>query len=254
MLPEGERPSSTARRPLAPPARATVRRHGGGALTRPWQVLDAVDTPEGRLELRRRGEEDFLITVGGRILMSSAAHRTEAAAAELACREVAGRRRPRVLVGGLGMGYTLRAALDALPASARVVVAEIDPAVVRWCRGPLAALTGRALEDPRVELALADVAEGIAAAARGESPPYDAVVLDLYEGPRAAMQGEEDPFYGRQALATTREALAPGGLFAVWSEDADDPFERRLRSAGFRVERRRPGRGGPRHVVYLARV
>lgn len=227
-------------------------------MTRPWRTLEAVETPEGRLDLRRRGE-DFVITVGGRVLMSSAAHRTEAAAAELACRAIAGsagsagRGRPRVLVGGLGMGYTLRAALDALPPAAQVVVAEIDPTVVAWCRGPLASLTGRAAEDPRVEIVLADVAEVIAAAARGESAPFDAVVLDLYEGPRAATQGEEDPFYGRGALARTRAALAPGGLFAVWSEDHDAAFERRLGAAGFRVERRRPGRGGPRHVVYLAR-
>jgi len=244
-------------------------------LTRPWQTLEAVETPEGRLELRRRGESEFVITVGGRVLMSSAAHRTEAAAAELACREIAGRylpgvpgmpgvpggprrtrgpRGPRILIGGLGMAFTLRAALDALPSTAQVVVAEIDPTVVAWCRGPLAPLTGRAVDDPRVEIALADVAEVIAGAARGGSPPFDAVVLDLYEGPRAATQGEEDPFYGRGALARTRAALAPGGVFAVWSEDPDAPFERRLGAAGFRVELRRPGRGGPRHAVYLARA
>ena len=223
-------------------------------MTRPWQTLEAVETPEGRIELRRRGESEFVIAVGGRVLMNSAAHRTEAAAAELACREVAGRRRPRVLIGGLGMAFTLRAALDSLPRDARVVVAEIDPTVVAWCRGPLAPLTGRAVDDPRVEIALADVAERIAGAARGGSPPWDAVVLDLYEGPRAATQGEDDPFYGRGALARTRAALAPGGVFAVWSEDPDTAFERRLRAAGFRVERRRPGRGGPRHAVYLARV
>jgi spermidine synthase len=223
-------------------------------MTRPWETLDAADTPEGRLELRRRGPAEsgeFVLTVGGRVLMNSLAHRTEVAAAEVACRRVAGRPKlggARVLIGGLGMGFTLRAALDALPRDARVTVAEIDPTLVRWCRGPLAPLTRNALDDPRVEVAVADVTLLIAA---GVARPWDVIVLDLYEGPRAATQGREDPFYGKRALAATRAALAPGGLFAVWSEDADAAFEKRLAGAGFRVERLRPGKGGPRHVVYL---
>lgn len=224
-------------------------------MTRPWQTLDAADTPEGRLELRRRGPEgsdEFILTVGGRVLMSSLAHKTEVAAAEVACRRVAGRPRPRVLIGGLGMGYTLRAALDALPRHARVTVAEIDPTLVRWCRGPLAPLTGSAVDDPRVRVEVADVARVIAEGAGSNHEPWDAIVLDLYEGPRAATQGTNDPFYGRRALAATRAALAPNGLFAVWSEDADAAFEKRLAAAGFRVDRLRPGKGGPRHVVYLA--
>jgi len=217
-------------------------------VTRPWETLDAVDTEEGRLELRRRGEGDFVITVGGRVLMSSAWHRSEIAVAELACRRIADRPRPRVLIGGLGMGFTLRAALDELPREARVVVAEIEPAVVRWCRGPLASLTGRAVDDPRVEIALADVAGLIAEA----DQRFDAIVLDLYEGPRTATQAREDPFWGPAALRRTRAALAPGGVFSVWSEDPDAAFEKRLAAAGFRVERRRPESGGPRHAVYLA--
>ncbi len=220
-------------------------------MTRPWETVDAADTPEGRLELRRRGPAEageFVLTVGGRVLMSSLAHRTEVAAAEVACRRVAGRPRPRVLIGGLGMGFTLRAALDVLPRHARIAVAEIDPTLVRWCRGPLAPLTGSAVNDPRVTVAVADVTLLIAA---GVAEPWDAIVLDLYEGPRAATQGREDPFYGKRALATTRAALASNGLFAVWSEDADAAFEKRLAAAGFRVERLRPGKGGPRHIVYL---
>lgn len=217
---------------------------------RAWETLDAVDTEEGRLELRRRGECDFVITVAGRVLMSSMAHLTEVAVAEMACREVAGRERPRVLIGGLGMGFTLRAALDALPRSGRVVVAEINEAVARWCRGPLAPLTNRAAQDPRSRIVLQDVAEVIAGAAR---QPFDAIILDLYEGPREATQGREDPFYGPAALKRTREALATGGVLAVWSEDPDAAFEKRLRQGGFEVERRKPGKGGPRHTVYLAR-
>jgi spermidine synthase len=225
-------------------------------VTRPWETLDSVETGEGRLELRRRGERDFVITVGGRVLMNSALHLTEAAVAEMACRRIAGRERPRVLLGGLGMGYTLRAALDTLPRKARIVVAEIEPAIVRWCRGPLAGLTGRAAEDRRVSIRMADVTQVIARAAEtaetAEPDLFDAIVLDLYEGPRAATQAREDPFYGPRALELTRAALSPGGVFAVWSEDADPTFAKRLRAAGFAVETLRPGRGGPRHLVYLA--
>jgi spermidine synthase len=219
-------------------------------VTRPWETLDAVDTAEGRLELRRRGEREYVITVAGRVLMNSALHLTEVAVAEMACREVAGRAHPRVLIGGLGMGFTLRAALDSLPESGRVVVAEINPAIVRWCEGPLAELTGDSLRDRRAKVALGDVAALIARSGAGER--FDAIVLDLYEGPRAATQAREDPFYGPRALAATRAALTPGGVFAVWSEDHDPAFEKRLRAAGFTVERKRPGKGGPRHVVYLA--
>lgn len=215
-------------------------------MTRPWETLDAVDTEEGRLELRRRGD-DYVITVAGRVLMSSIAHLTEVAVAEMACREVARRERPKVLIGGLGMGFTLRAALDALPRNARVVVAEINEAVVRWCRGPLAGLTGNALKDPRATVVMEGVELVIG---RGG---FDAVILDLYEGPREAARAEGDPFYGREALRRTREALTPKGVFAVWSEDPDAAFEKRLRAAGFKVERRKPGKGGPRHAVYLAR-
>lgn len=223
-----------------------------------WETVDAADTPEGRLELRRRGDDpddknaEVVITIGGRVLMNSALHLTEAAAAVEACRPLAAQtQRPRVLLGGLGMGYTLRAALDNLPRAARVVVAEIDPTIVRWCRGPLAPLTGRAIEDPRVTVMVHDVAAVIAQTARaGGMARFDAIVLDLYEGPRGD-RGEA--FYGRSALERTRSALNPGGIFSVWSEDADPAFEKRLRQVGFQVEVTRPGKGGPRHVVYVAR-
>jgi spermidine synthase len=154
-----------------------------------------------------------------------------------------------VLIGGLGMGYTVRAALDALPAAAEVVVAELTPEIEAWCRGPLAPLTGAALDDPRVRVVIGDVARIIAGAPRGH---YHAILLDLYEGPHAATQGADDPFYGRAALAASRAALAAGGVLAVWSEDPDDAFARRIEAAGFAVEAHRLGKPR-RHVVYLAR-
>jgi spermidine synthase len=218
---------------------------------RPWEVLDRVDSPDGPLELRRRGEGDFLITLAGRVLMNSAAHRSEVALAELACARLVGHATPRVLVGGLGMGLTLRAALDALPGDAVVVVAELHPTVVDWCRGPLAGLSDRAVEDARVEVALADVAAMIRAAAQG-AERYDAILLDLYEGPHAGGNRREDPFYGKRAIAAARSALTRGGVLGVWAEVPDAGFEERLRAASFDVAKRRPGRGGRRHVVYVA--
>jgi spermidine synthase len=220
-------------------------------MSRPWQVLERVETGAGALELRRRGERDFLMTLAGRVLMNSAAHRSEVALADLAATAIAGRAAPRLLIGGLGMGYTLRAALDALPATARVTVAELEPAVVRWCRGPLAGLTGCAVDDARVTLEVGDVADVIAAASRREEGVrFDAIALDLLEGPR----GREDPHFGDAALRRLRTALVPGGVVAVWSERPDVGFERRLATAGFRVERSRPGRGGLRHAVTLGRL
>jgi spermidine synthase len=221
----------------------------------PWRTIEQTATPEGALELRQRGQRDFLITIGGRVLMTSAAHRSEDQLAELACAALEKRsaRAPRtargpirLLLGGLGMAYTLRAALDRLPASAEVVVVDLNPSVVAWCRGPLAALTGGATDDRRVTVQIADVARVLAA-----SPPghYDAIVLDLYDGPRA---GVFDPLYREPALKRAWAALRTGGVAAIWSEEADRSFEARLTAAGFTVERHRGGgRGGRAHFIYV---
>ncbi|MBK9035804.1 MAG: spermidine synthase [Myxococcales bacterium] len=216
-------------------------------MAQPWQTLATVPTAEGPLELRQRGPRDFLIVVGGRVLMTSAARRSEEALATLAAAKISGRARPRVLIGGLGMAYTLRAALDAFGPDARVAVAELTPTVVDWCRGPLAVLTDAATVDPRVEVILDDVAKVIARARAS----YDAILLDLYEGPNAATQRKDDPFYGPAALAASHAALRPGGVLAVWSEDPDAGFTRRFGAAGFTVTTHRPGKGGRAHVVYL---
>jgi len=213
----------------------------------PWQTIDRVATREGPLELRRRGERDFLITIAGRVLMTSAAHRSEDALARLGCAPLQGAARPRVLLGGLGMGYTLRAALDELPRDATVEVVELNPRVVDWCRGPLAALTAAALDDRRVQVRVGDVARAIADAPAGR---YHAILLDLYQGPRARA---DDQLYGADALQRTRAALRSGGVAAVWSEEPDRSFEARLGAAGFRVQRHREAaHGGRKHVVYVA--
>jgi spermidine synthase len=215
---------------------------------RPWRTIDSIETPEGQFELRQRGEQDFLITIAGRVLMTSNAHRSEDELARLPCVALAGRARARVLLGGLGMGLTLRAALDRLPSTGRITVAELNPCVVAWCRGPLAVLTDGATADHRVEVVVDDVARVIARAPAGS---YDAIILDLYEGPHEATRRAGDPLYGAEAVERMRAAIAPGGAVAIWSEEADPPFEARLAGGGFRVERIRAGHGGRRHVVYL---
>ncbi len=216
----------------------------------PWKTIDTATTPDGVLELRRRGERDFLILIDNRVLMNSKADRSERALGELACRAVAGRPKPQVLIGGLGMGITLRAGLDVLPPDAKITVAELHPAVTAWCRGPLAALTSEAVADPRVTVRICDVSAMIA---KTGARMFDAIILDLYEGPHAGTNAVNDPFYGSRAVTPTADALSAGGVLAVWGEASDRGFERRLAAAGFAVERHRPGRGGLRHVVYVAR-
>ncbi|MBW2229393.1 MAG: spermidine synthase [Deltaproteobacteria bacterium] len=222
-------------------------------MARPWQTLDAFETADGRLELRSRGSDDFLITLAGRVLMNSRANRSELALAKLACAALEDVACPNLLIGGLGMGCTLRAALDALPGEARVTVCELHAPLADWCRGALAPINRDALADPRVRVELVDVSELIARRARERTQPaLDAILLDLYAGPHARTDARRDPFYGRDALERTRRALSKTGLMAVWSEDPDAAFEKRLGAAGFEVALHRPGKGGRRHAVYVA--
>ncbi len=214
----------------------------------PWKTLATVATAEGALQLRQRGEREFLIVIDGRVLMTSSDRRSEQGLATLACEGLPAAA-PRVLIGGLGMAYTVRAALDVLPVAAEVVVAELTPAVDEWCRGPLAPLTEAAVLDPRVRVVIGDVARVIGEAPSGR---YDAIILDLYEGPHAATQRADDPFYSRAALHRSHAALAPGGTLAVWSEEADDAFARRFTTAGFDVAIHRLGKTRT-HVVYVGR-
>ena len=223
-------------------------------MAQPWQTIDRVPTDAGLLELRHRGDRDFLITLGGRVLMNSMANRSEVALGQLACGHLKHSTRPLVLVGGLGMGFTLKAVLDTLPATAHVVVAELNPVVLAWCRGPLAALTGCAVADERVKVEICDVARLIHRHAEDDSAQkLDAVILDLYTGPYVRSHKRDDPLYGSKAINTTRSALKPEGVFAVWGENYDAGFARRLATAGFVSTRHRSGRGGSGHVIYLGR-
>jgi spermidine synthase len=218
---------------------------------RPWQVLESVNTKEGVLELRRRGERDFLMMIGGRVLMTSQHHRSEDVLADVACVALGKKSRPRVLLGGLGMGYTLRAALDQLPPKAVVTVVDLNREVVAWNRGPLGTLARLPIADPRVAVVVDNVAQVIT---RSRPGGYDAILLDLYEGPRSAVNRDWHPLYGSEAIKRTRSALGPDGIFAVWSEEADPPFEERLKKNGFTVKRHKCGKGGRIHVVYLAQA
>jgi len=219
----------------------------------PWTLIERVDTPEGPLELRSRGERDLMILHAGRVLMSSRIHRSELLLATLACAEVADRPAPRVLIGGLGLGFTLRAALDALPKKARVVVAELNPTVVKWCEGPAAIVTKNAVGDARVKVVVADVTRLIRDAATGKEKPYDAIVVDLYEGPRDGRNAHRDPLYGNVITKQVHAALTDGGVYAVWGEEQCRSFEARLQASEFDVRYERSRGGGPRHAVYVAR-
>jgi spermidine synthase len=222
-------------------------------MAQPWRIVDSADTDEGLLELRQRAT-DFLITIDGRVLMNSSATMSEIVLAQLACEPLKNKKKVIVLVGGLGMGFTLKAAIDNLPADAEIVVAELNPIIVKWCRGPIAHFSDGAVDDPRVKIVIDDVAAIIQyAATKGKGSRFDAIILDLYDGPHAGAPGRGEYLYGNKALALSSLALKAGGVFAVWSEDPDNAFEKRLKAAGFSVNRQRPGRGGRRHVVYIAR-
>ena len=189
-----------------------------------------------------------MLTVAGRILMNGMANRSELALATMACEMLGSRPRPRVLIGGLGMGFTLRAALDALPKDAVVLVAELHAAVLSWCQGPIAGLTAGAVNDERVDVRLTNVSELIT-----KSKGLDAIILDLYEGPHASAPGANQSLFDRDGLRRCRSALNRDGVLSIWGEERDPVFEKRIVTVGFSLQIERPGRGGRRHVVYLAR-
>jgi spermidine synthase len=209
----------------------------------------AVPGSRGTLRLMRRGA-DFTITVGDTELMSNGVAGSEEALATLACARLGDRARPRVLIGGLGMGYTLRAALGALPHDAEIVVAELVPAVAEWARGPLAPIFAGCLDDPRVTLRVEDVNRAIQAGPGA----YDAILLDVDNGPEGLTRRSNDRLYDRWGLRRARWALRADGVLAVWSGTPDRKFKARLRGEGFAVDevRIRSVAGERRHVLWLA--
>ncbi len=217
-----------------------------------WTLIDSGRIPGdgGELKLYRRGEE-WSIMIEGNELMTSRACASEEALASLPCARIADREDPRVLVGGLGMGFTLAAALRELGEDAEVVVAELVPEVVVWNRGPLGALTGHPVADERVEVLELDVAEVI----REQASCYDAIMLDVDNGPEGMTQVANDQLYNRRGLRFARTALRPGGVLAVWSAGNDAKFTGRLQEAGFTVEVHRVrarGAKGAKHTIWLA--
>jgi len=219
----------------------------------PWTLLDTAPVPggDGELRLRRRGAE-FSIRLGTVELMNSRISGSEEALATLTCAKIAATAQPRILIGGLGMGFTLRAALGVLGAKAQIVVAELVPAVVAWARGPMAELFGDSLTDPRVRIEVEDVGQVIRSGRGG----FDAILLDVDNGPEGCTRDSNDGLYGLDGLRTARAALRPGGVLAVWSCAPDRDFSARLRKAGFRAEevrtRARGRDGGARHVIWIA--
>lgn len=223
-------------------------------MAQPWITLASVPTKEGALDLRRRGEHDFLITIQGRVLMSSRAHRSEDALAKLGCAGLRQKAKARVLVSGLGMGFTLRSALDELSPDAKVVVAELNPIVATWCEKELGALTNHAANDPRVSVKIVDVAKYISGvAATPTAARFDSIVLDMYEGPQTRVK-PQDPLYGPAAIGRTRKALSREGVLAVWCEGPSIGFEQSLRNSNFRFSLERVGKGTRTYYVYLAYV
>ena len=218
---------------------------------KPWELLGEARMPDGTDMRLQRRDTEYAIFAGGKLLMSSRMHGSEEALAAFACEHARTRQSPAVLVGGLGMGFTLRATLNLLPPAATVTIAELQPAVVLWNRGALGPLADHPLKDRRVHLDARDVVDTLASA-RGR---FDAVILDVDNGPDAFSTSTNAHLYGDAGIATIRTSLKPDGVLAVWSAWEDRKFEQRLRYGGFdvRVERVRARlkKGGPRHTIFL---
>lgn len=218
----------------------------------PWSHLDTAQVPGGgELRLLRRGAE-FSIKLGTHELMNSRLSATEQALATIACEKIKSRERPRILIGGLGMGFTLRAALVVLGKQAQIIVAELVPAVVAWARGPMAEMFGDSLTDTRVRIRETDVG-GLIRAARSE---YDAILLDVDNGPEGMTRAANDRLYDLEGLAAAYTALRPGGVLAIWSSRPDPKFTQRLRKTGFDVVenpvRAKGPQGGAQHFIWTA--
>nr|HEV8011896.1 spermidine synthase [Bradyrhizobium sp.] len=219
----------------------------------PWLQIDTTPVPGAEVELRlmRRGDE-FSMMLGQNELMNSRLSGSEAALATLACKRIELVRRPHLLIGGLGMGFTLRAALAVLGSDARIVVAELVPAVIAWARGPMAGIFGDSLSDPRASIREADVVDVV----RSHRSAFDAILLDVDNGPEALIRKANDALYDLKGLKAIHRALRPRGVLAIWSSGPNAAFSKRLRDAGFDVNevaiRATAKRSGARHVIWFA--
>jgi len=219
----------------------------------PWLQLDTARVPGADVQLRlmQRGAE-FSMMLGQNELMSSRLSGSEEALATLACRRIEAVKSPHLLIGGLGMGFTLRAALAVLGSDARIMVAELVPAVIAWARGPMADIFGGSLDDPRASIREADVVDVI----RSHGSAFDAILLDVDNGPEGLIRKANDALYDLKGLKAIRRALRPGGVLAVWSSGPNPLFSKRLGAAGFDVNevavRATTKRSGARHVIWFA--
>ena len=219
---------------------------------KPRDLIGTAMVPGGEeLRLFRRGD-DFMIVLDRNELMNSRMSGSEEALAEMTCGRVRDRTAPHLLIGGYGMGFTLRAALAALAPDARVTVAELVPEIIDWARGPMTALAAGCLDDPRVTVVECDVAAVIGT----QRAAYDAILLDVDNGPDGLTRAANNRLYSTTGLAAAKAALKPGGVLAIWSAAPDAIFTRRLKDTGFTVEEvgvraRRNGKG-PRHTIWLA--
>ncbi|WP_291864324.1 spermidine synthase [Bradyrhizobium sp.] len=219
----------------------------------PWKQIDIARVPGSDVELRlmQRGDE-FSMKLGQNELMNSRLSGSEEALATLACRRLEAVKAPHLLIGGLGMGFTLRAALAVLGPKARITVAELVPAVIGWARGPMAEIFGDSLDDPRANILSVDVIEMIGS----HSSAFDAILLDVDNGPEGLIRKANDALYDFAGLTAIRRALRPGGVLAVWSSGPNPAFSRRLRDAGFDVNevavRATTRRSGARHLIWFA--
>jgi spermidine synthase len=218
---------------------------------KPFELLGQTISRDGTVLKLIRRDDEYIVLADGKSLMSSRMHGSEEALATFACRRALKLGQPSVLVGGLGMGFTLRAALNLLPADATVVVAELVPAVVEWNRGPLGPLAGQPLTDRRVRIEIEDVAVTLGS----RSAQFDAVLLDVDNSPAAFSDSNNAGLYDDRGIATAYAALKMNGVLAIWSARDDRKFEQRLRNGKFAVEvehvRGRLKKGGPRHTIFL---
>ena len=220
------------------------------------ELLGTTTIDDGEtLELYSHGR-DFMIVLGRNELMSTRMRFSEEQLAEMTLDRLESEH-PRILIGGYGMGFTLRAALARVGGEAEVVVAEISDKIIEWAKGPMAELTGEALSDPRLDLKICDVAALIDDAIDGTCEPYDAILLDVDNGPDGMVRADNNRIYSRTGLGKARDALKPGGIVSVWSAAPDHGFRRRLKEAGFAVEeksvRSRPNNKGAHHTIWFGR-